>query len=342
MSSLTRCKNCNGEMVYKPETGLLICERCGSSSPVTEGVAKPLKRMYTPTYVQDENKIVSQQYSCASCGAKIVAGTDNEIKRCASCGNTSLKKETVVMMVPDGIIPFTVSRSKAVQLFRDWVGSRKFAPNDLKQMAKLEKIIGLYTPIWKFDFTATCRYTAIGVKKRTDSDGHEEFFEYPIDKTKDTQYSNQIVSGSTRISDTFISGLGNYDFSKLRPYSTDYLLGFSGLDTDVDVHNVYNNITANISSANERKALSSLEDDYFRVNNFNCRTRFRDVAFNYSYVPVWANHYTYKGKEYHCFINGQTGKTTGKAPKSFWKIAGLVGGIIGAVAVGIIIAIALI
>ena len=166
-------------------------------------------------------------------------------------------------------------------------------------MAKLEKISGLYTPIWNFNFTATCMYNAIGVKKYTDSDGNEEFRDYPINKVKDQQYQNKIISASSRISDNFIEGLGTYDFNKLRPYSTDYLLGFVGVDTDLDIHSIYNNMTGKIASSNERKALNNLEADYYRVDNFNCRTRFRNVTFNYSYVPVWANHYTYKGKEYH-------------------------------------------
>ena len=41
---------------------------------------------------------------------------------------------------------------------------------------------------------------------------------------------------------------------------------------------------------------------------------------------------TYNGKQYHCYINGQTGKATGKSPKSFWKIFSLIDGIAGSVA----------
>ena len=333
MAKLSRCSNCTGELIFKPETGTLICERCGSSFPVNEGDTRPIIRAYSPTYVPEENKNISEEYSCTTCGAKIVSGSNETIRRCASCGNSTLKREKISTIAPDGIIPFTVSRKQAVQIFKNWVSSRKFAPSDLKRMAKLEKISGLYTPIWNFNFTATCRYNAIGVKKYTDSDGNEEFRDYPINKVKDQQYQNKIISASSRISDNFIEGLGTYDFNKLRPYSTDYLLGFVGVDTDLDIHSIYNNMTGKIASSNERKALNNLEADYYRVDNFNCRTRFRNVTFNYSYVPVWANHYTYKGKEYHCYINGQTGTATGKAPKSFLKITGLVLGILAGIGI---------
>ena len=52
---------------------------------------------------------------------------------------------------------------------------------------------------------------------------------------------------------------------------------------------------------------------------------------------MWANHYSYKGREYHCYINGQTGEATGKAPKSFGKIAGTVLGILGGIGLAVLI-----
>ena len=46
---------------------------------------------------------------------------------------------------------------------------------------------------------------------------------------------------------------------------------------------------------------------------------------------MWVNAYMYKDKSYVCYINGQTGKASGTAPKSFWKIFFTVLGVIAAV-----------
>lgn len=331
MQNFSKCPNCGGEEYFNPETGMLVCERCGGTFPVNEPSTQPTKREYTPTF--QPNNVESNQYECATCGAKIVVGSNGEVHRCASCGNRTVKKsDTTLTSTPDGIIPFCITKSRAAELFRNWVSTRKFAPSDLKQMAKLEKLSGLYVPVWNFNFDITWRYSAIGVKKYTDDDGYSEYRDCPVDKVKDASFSNVLRAGSSKVSWRLVEDIGNYDFSKVRPYSTDYLLGFAGLDTDIDVHSVYDKITSDIISDNERVAKNRLEGEYFEVNNFNCRTRFRNVIFNYTYVPVWANHYTYKGKRYHCYINGQTGKTGGSAPKSFWKIGGLTLGILGALA----------
>lgn len=336
--SYSRCANCGGEQMFNIEKGVLVCERCGSSAPVKEELGKPLQRVYSPTFAY--NNIVADRYVCENCGAKVVVGKSGEIKRCASCGNRSvIKVESTSIKAPDGIIPFTLTRKNAAEIFRKWVGSRKFAPSDLKQMAKLEKISGIYVPVWNFNFTTTMRYRALGIKKKIDSEGNSEYIEYPVERIKDESYSNVIRSATTRLSDSFVEDVGAYDFTKLRPYSTDYLLGLSALDTDVGLHSVFEKISNDISYDNEQIAKNNLSVNYHAYENFSCQTRFHNVLFNYAYVPVWANHYTYKGKQYHCYINGQTGKATGKAPKSFAKILSLVLGIAAAVgAIALVVA----
>lgn len=251
--SYSRCANCGGEQNFNIEKGVLVCERCGSSAPVKEELGKPLQHVYSPTFTYTNT--VANRYVCENCGAKVVVGKSGEINRCASCGNRSVKKvESTSIKVPDGIIPFTLTRKNAAEIFRKWVGSRKFAPSDLKQMAKLEKISGIYVPIWNFNFTTTTRYSAIGFKKKTDNEGYSEYLEYPIQKVKDENYSNVIRSATTRMSDSFISGVGAYDFTKLRPYSTDYLLGLSALDTDIGLNSVFEKISSDITYDNEQLA----------------------------------------------------------------------------------------
>lgn len=331
-----KCVNCGGENTYNPEKGLVCCDRCGSSFPVKERKRRVIKRQYTSMYSPEENKQETIKYFCDTCGAQSVVGDDGEIKRCASCGNTSIRKEQSVMVVPDAIIPFEISRRKAGDIFKKWVHSRKFAPSDLKQMAKLEKITGLYTPVWNLNYKTIYTYTGMGIKVKTNSDGKYETVEYPIYKEREDVFEDVLKTASSRITNNFLDGLGEYDFNKLRPFSTDYLLGFVGIDTDLNLHDVYNDIVETTSKQNEKKTRSYLKTEYNQVEAMSYRTRFLDVYFNYTYLPVWANHYIYKGKEYHCYINGQTGVATGKAPKSFWKVAGLIGGIVAGVALGIL------
>ena len=138
-----RCANCTGELFYNAEVDMLECERCSSKFPIVEKKTENIKRKYDPSYSILANQDEVVDYKCATCGTKLLVGSDNEVRRCSSCGNTTLMRERSNIVKPDGIIPFSISKRKAAEIFRKWVGERKFAPKDLKYMAKLEKISGI-------------------------------------------------------------------------------------------------------------------------------------------------------------------------------------------------------
>lgn len=330
MAKISKCENCGSDIVFDPDKKMLICKSCGGTYPVqlSSGIIK--RHIYSIEYNQDDNRKEETQYVCPSCGSKIMAGREKPLSICASCGNTNLKVQTNSVAVPDGIIPFAINKDKAGEIFQKFVRSRKFAPNDLEQMAKLQKIIGLYCPVWKFDFETRTRYSYIGIKKYIDDDDHERVRRYPNEKVKEQDYYDVLLSGNKQITDDTLSEIGKYDFSKAVPYSSDYVLGFYLTDTNINVHNVYDDYKDNLEYKTKSNIEDSVKDDYDRVDNFVCHTRFVDEVFYYIGVPIYANHYTYKGKNYHCYINGQTGEFTGSAPKSIWKILGAVGaGILG-------------
>ena len=116
-------------------------------------------------------------------------------------------------------------------------------------------------------------------------------------------------------------------------YSPEYMFGFSGTEANNNIHDIYNAILEHETRHNKKLVEERLLSQYTRIDTLDCRTELRNVSFNYLYVPIWANHYRYKDKLYHCFINGATGEVTGKSPKSFWKIFSLVAGIVAAVAI---------
>ena len=70
------------------------------------------------------------------------------------------------------------------------------------------------------------------------------------------------------------------------------------------------------------------------VARLNFTTAFSKVKFRYVLLPLWISSYMYKGKTYQYMINGQTGKSYGKAPVSPIKIIGLIA-IIAAIVIGL-------
>ena len=112
-------------------------------------------------------------------------------------------------------------------------------------------------------------------------------------------------------------------------YRTEYIYGFVASQVNVDLHQSCANMRGFVVRDIENKIKRSLN---CQIETFHCSTTFEYIKYNYLYVPIWTNTYKYKNKTYTCYINGQTGKASGTAPKSFWKIFGAV--VLGILIVG--------
>lgn len=70
------------------------------------------------------------------------------------------------------------------------------------------------------------------------------------------------------------------------------------------------------------------------VSYLNMNMNHVGKSFKYMLMPVYLTATKYKDKLYNQYINGSTGKVSGKAPVSPWRVT-LVSVLIAAVAVGI-------
>ncbi len=331
-----KCPSCGGRLQYNPNTLSLSCEYCGGTYKIDEMPTLNLKKDYTPNVTFRE--VNKSQYLCESCGSHINFDGTQDIKRCPNCGSISLQKTSFVSYEPDGIVPFSIGKDKAKTLFYEWIKKRKFAPRDLKKMAKMGKLTGFYTPVWNFDGNTITSYSGYGVDVHRDREGHSHTSRTPISGEQRTDYQNILFSANTNVDMKTIQKLGDWGLLALKVYSLDYLCGFIGTDVNIDIHNSYQSFTGFVKSGDEYR-IRRRYMRYDRLEGLKCHTTIYNPKFNYIYLPLWVNYYTYKDKKYSCYINGYSGAVTGSAPKSFWKIFLLVSGIVlGAILLGTLIA----
>ena len=73
-----------------------------------------------------------------------------------------------------------LSLSAANKKFEEWLGDLWFRPNDLKRMAKLQEMGGVYIPFWTFDawvrsdWTADAGYHYYETEYYTDAEGNSQ------------------------------------------------------------------------------------------------------------------------------------------------------------------------
>ena len=105
----------------------------------------------------------------------------------------------------------------------------------------------------------------------------------------------------------------------LKGIKKEYLAGFSSERYDTAIDDCYNKAKVEMDEQIKKGILGQYRADQVRYLNVN--TRYDNIKFNYSLLPLWICGYKFKEKVYRFIVNGRTGKSTGKTPLSPIKIA---------------------
>ena len=143
-----KCPNCDGELIFDPETQKYKCEYCGSKFTQAElDALQPAESEETDAGAADgsdeaEQETTEQQsadtkkkegedggaeaviYNCPSCGAEIVTDATTAATFCYYCHNpVVLGKRLEGKYLPNKVIPFKISKKEAEKRFLEYVVS---------------------------------------------------------------------------------------------------------------------------------------------------------------------------------------------------------------------------
>ena len=239
-----KCLGCGGNMLFDPDNQIVACEYCertdNISSPIQE---KQVRVPYTADLKYEGYKDAKRLYECNNCKTRIASCTDAPLTRCPSCGSTDIFESQADGAHPMNIIPFAISKEKGNSVFSKWIKKRKFAPNDLKKMAKLHKISGMYVPVFMFDldahtdYSATCVtvHTSTDSKGRSRSHSHTDF----VNDSEDKHFEDYTLTANDTVPSYIIKKMGGFDLSGAKSYVSDYMLGFVGIGSNMDIHKAH-------------------------------------------------------------------------------------------------------
>jgi len=320
MATNNKCSNCGGTLNFDPVSGELKCTHCESITDIEDTQAINDKKDYNENSTIKQSKTKYTQFTCKSCNRTHISSTETDLQRCPCCGDALLEKTLNVEYTPDGVIPFKIDYEKAMQSYKSWLKTKKFAPNNLKSLASAQSLVARYIPVYNYAFKCTSNYHGTGFVTRGMGD-NKRTERIHFKDTRIDVYDDYLECASDDISSADLRKLGNYNFGNIMVYKTEYLYGFIASQIKTDLHQNCANMRSVAVNDIQNKIKRSLN---CRIESFHCNTNFNYIKYNHLYLPMWTNVYKYKDKTYTCYINGQTGKATGTAPKSFWKIFGVV------------------
>lgn len=326
-----KCPNCGGDIRFSPEKQGYDCEWCMSSF-----TQQQIQEIYADIENQDLSQNVEETqatedfaehnnlYVCNSCGAEIIADEQTSATFCCYCHNpVTLKGRLSGDFKPSRLIPFSIDRNRAEQIFKDWCDKKFFAPSDFKSKKTLEKMTGLYVPFWLADCDTNAYINAIGKKIKHRSDAQFEYTtteEYHVVREAKIKFRGIPNDGEKKIDDGLMQAIEPFDYTKLQPFSMSYLSGFYADKYDVTKAEAF----PNIKKRAENGAISILKGDthYDALEVTNKSVDILKTEWEYSLLPVWFLNCKYNDKFYTFVVNGQSGKVAGILPLSLPKLIG--------------------
>lgn len=348
-----RCKNCGGNVVYSPERKKMFCPFCESedSEEREDGVivtseaengqpasgvvdAKTQEGGTTGATAQPKSAVNAQQKVtkvCPNCGGEIPMTAAISATQCPYCDNYLIVDDQISgVYTPHMLIPFKMGKEGCKQLIRSKFEKCVFAPTDFLSEVRLNGIHGDYVPFWFYDYNTNCTFHGEGTKVRSWTTGNTQYTEtsyYDIVRDMDIDFDKIPVDASVGMPDDVMDLMEPFDYKEMQEFKPEYLSGFHSERYNMTSDLVESRAKAKMQE-DAKKMLNDSYSGYASVRKMAENVSVTDSSVNYGLLPVWKYDYTYKGKEYPFYVNGQTGKLVGIAPISkakVWAYAGTLG-----------------
>lgn len=333
------CNNCGAKLAYDAGAQAMKCPYCGTQQAIPrKGPAGPPGGREIP--IEEGLRLAARgfgtpvtQVSCNDCGATVNVTPGERTAKCAFCGSHQVLAQDApgTAIRPESLVPFKVDKAGANKRFEEWLGGLWFRPSDLKKMAKLQEMGGVYIPFWTFDawvrsdWTADAGYHYYETEYTTDQEGNQVTRQVqrtnwvPASGWRQDFHDDTLVCASRGLPPELVSNFESFDTKQLTPYSPEFLAGWRAESYAVDLMPAWG--TAQQKMTEVQRALCGRDVPGDTHRGLTVHNQFSHVTFKHVLLPIWIAAYRYGGKPYQFLVNGQTGEVVGKAPWSTAKIA---------------------
>lgn len=346
-----KCPNCGGPLKFNPDKQMFSCEYCLSDfteekiqqlyaeKEAKESQAekqekksqkKRAEQKANDTNKEDEEAVI---YTCPSCGAEVVTTASTAATTCFYCQNpVVLGGRLAGKYKPDRLIPFALSKEKAIEKFLEMCNKKHFLPKAFASKEHFDKLSGVYFPYWYVDSQRNAHLSARAEKIKTWRTGDQEYTEtsrYKLVRGGDVIVKNVFERALKSQDRDMLQCVQPFDMGGAKPFSMSFLSGFQAEKRDIEKNDISDMVDKRVKKYCE-EVLRDTINGYTAIQVEDYHDKVDLESWNYTLLPVWVVTYKYNNKIYPFAINGQTGKTFGMLPASKAKLA-LLGAILATI-----------
>jgi len=348
------CAQCGAKLDFNPTAGALKCPFCGHVEQIVEDESadveerdyhSQMERMRERAEVTLPDTFT--QLRCTGCGAVVVLEAKHVTDQCPYCGThlENLPDSERELIAPQSLLPFKLTDREAYKAFEVWIERLWFAPTELKKIATLGQLNGIYVPHWTYDSMTYSRYTGQRgddywvTESYTDSQGKRQTRQ--VRQTRWSYASGEVqhffddvlICASQGLPDYLIVKLPPWDLDALTPFQTAFLANFKTERYTVDLEGGFERAQKIMETEIVRLICQDIGGDHQRITEKH--VRYLGITFKHLLLPIWLAHYRYRDKGFQILVNARTGKVAGDRPWSWFKILRLA--LLIALAIGLIL-----
>lgn len=338
------CDGCGAPLVYKPGSTSLVCKHCGSTKEIAQGetVIEELDFNAYMENFEEEQFGTTKVVTCSNCKATPTVDENLRSMACPYCGSplveANVHQERYIK--PDYVYPFQIEKNDINNILAKWAKGLWFAPNKI-QRAILSplNLNGIYMPYWTYDADTQTAYTGergdayyvtvgSGKNRRTERRVRWRYASGTISNF----YDDVLIAGSRTLDGKILSKMGGWDTKGILKINDSYLSGFITEKYQIDLREGFISAQQVIESSERQNVRYAIGGDEQRIHSMD--TKYFNVKFKHILLPIYVSAFRYRDKMYTFYVNGSTGKISGKRPYSKIKIAlAIIAGIIAAVGI---------
>lgn len=306
------CPNCAGRIEFNTELQSMRCEYCDTEITIDD-YKQALSKM---------GRMVVNEKHCPQCGANLIT-TDNTVSTfCSYCGSSvTLDSRLTDVERPDMIIPFKVSKKKAMNIYEAKIRETLLAPDWMRDPTNTSKFRGIYMPYHILRFSGYQPWSGTGKSYSLERRGHTDYDvtrTYQVEGTATVDYSFIPVDASAAFPDSMARAVCPYRPEREVDFEVPYYAGFYADRGDVSPDVYLDKYQALVKQDMTSQATVSAGPVSVPASEV---TKGLDLKATYrtSMFPVWFLSYRNKDKINYACVNGDTGELAVDIPFDFGK-----------------------
>jgi len=315
------CPKCGGHLEYNLETDCLTCLYCGYTPEMGEvrSAADDEQPFYAmlPTEKGHRWAESQQRLKCERCGAVSLWPPGQKALKCPYCGSRQIieSAETSALIDPQGIALMQIDEDEAARRVQAWFGLGWFAPDDLAKAALRHTFHPGYYPFWTFDGILEMHWSCD--VKEASMTKYEEWV--PHNGVENEFFRDLLIPGLKRLDFKILRKLGPYNLLDVVAFKPEYLAGWPALAYDLPMSDASLLAREQVTRQLRRELPNRVYPGRQKRDLQSGGVNWLEMTYKYVLLPLWIGTYTYRGKRYRVYINGQTGKVAGEKPRDMVK-----------------------